>query len=172
MLDKKYKGTAICISAITLILSPFRMAHASPTISCARLMNFGQLLALCSASITVRATSGSVTNNNGCVDVMGGTVQPGICTIGTTQPTSAVDVRITFNRVNRTIQNTGGQGQITIDQFHLQTQAGSKAASATYPAARIDPTHQFKVGMRLQFGTNDAHGRYRSNVGVVLTTIP
>ena len=165
------KAILVCVSALAVIAAPLR-ARAAPTISCTRPMSFGTFLPQCNGTITVRASVGSGTANNGCHSQLGGVVQPAICVIQTTIGTATQDARITFTTTERKFANTQGGGEVTLDGYLIQTAGGSQAGTHTFNAALLDPGHTFNVGGRLRFGSGELAGSYDTTFNIVVTSIP
>jgi hypothetical protein len=162
----------VLVSALALFSSPMRSAVAAATIACTRGIDFGRIVPSCAGSITVRATSASNTINNGCHSLVGGAIQPGICSIQTTVgPTATMDALVNFS-VGSVTFNNGFSGTVTLDNFRIQTAGGDVLNSFTFPSALLNPTHIFKVGGRLRFGAAEPVGSYNSNFNIVVTSIP
>ncbi len=168
LFDKKIM---VYVSAIAVIAAPRFTAMAAPTVNCTRNISFGRIIPLCNGSITVRGTSASNTINNGCHSLVVGAIQPAICSVQTTLGVATQDVRVTFTSPQRQFAGSGG-GQVTLDNYRIQTASGSAVNSYTFSAALLDPKHTFKVGGRLRFGSNEASGSYSSNISIVVTSIP
>jgi hypothetical protein len=151
----------VCVSAIAVIAAPMRQLQAAPTINCTRPISFGTFLPVCNGSITVRATAGSATVNNGCHSFVAGGVQPAICSVQTTLATALQDARITFTAP-----------QLQFDNYLIQTAGGSQANTHTFSAALLNPTHSFKVGGRLRFSLGEPKGSYSNTINIVVTSVP
>lgn len=164
--------TMVCVSALAFLSAPLRIAKAAPTISCSQGISFGIFLPSCNGSITVRATPGSGTMNNGCHSQVGGVVRPAMCNIQTTLGTATMDARITFTTIQVPFSNTLGAGLITLDNYRLQTAGGSQLNTFTYNAALLNPTHNFRVGGRLRFDNAETLGTYNGSVNIIVTAIP
>lgn len=82
-----------------------------------------------------------------------------------------MDARITFTRANLQFNN-GVSGQVTYDQYLIQTAGGSAANTHTFNAGLLNPSHSFKVGGRMRFDSNEPSGTYSSNIQIVVTSIP
>ena len=162
----------VCVSVGAVLASPKPIALAAPTISCSRNISFGRIIPNCTGSVTVRATAGSGTINSGCHSLISGAIQPAICTAQTTIGVATQDVRVTFTRGNLPFSNTGGFGQVTYDQFLIQTAGGSQLNTHTFSAALLNPSHVFRVGGRLRFNDNEPSGTYNGSIQVVVVSIP
>jgi hypothetical protein len=162
----------VCVSAIAVIAAPMRQLQAAPTINCTRPISFGTFLPVCNGSITVRATAGSATVNNGCHSFVAGGVQPAICSVQTTLATALQDARITFTAPQLQFDNNTGAGQVTLDNYLIQTAGGSQANTHTFSAALLNPTHSFKVGGRLRFSLGEPKGSYSNTINIVVTSVP
>ena len=165
------RTTMVYVSALAL-LAPIKMVSAAPTISCTRNISFGRFLPLCNGNITVRASSGSGTANNGCHSLIAGAIRPAVCNIQTTLGTATQDARITFTTNQLAFSNNTGAGLVTLDNFVIETAGGSQAGSHTFTAALLNPTHTFNVGGRLRFDLAEPSGTYSSTLNVVVTSIP
>jgi hypothetical protein len=165
-------GVMICVSAIAVFAVPYRMAMAAPTITCSRGISFGRLLPGCDGSITVRATAGSATVNNGCHSLISGAIRPAICTVRTTIAMATQDVRVTFTGAQLQFNNSVGVGGVTLDNYTIQTVGGSQLNSHTFNAAVLNPAHTFNVGGRLRFSAGEPVGSYNSSLNIVVTSIP
>lgn len=162
----------VSISLLAFMTAPFRASLAAPTINCTQGFDFGAFLPLCNGQITVKATAGNGTVNNGCHSLVSGAIQPAICNIQTTLGVATKDARITFTTASHSFDNTGGMGDITIDNLAIQTAGGSQLNSHTFAASLLNPTHTFKVGGRLSFSNNEPKGKYQSSINIVVTSIP
>jgi len=168
----KQKAIMVCVSAIAVIAVPMMRAQAAPIINCTRPISFGTFLPLCNGSITVRATAASNTVNNGCHSFLAGGIQPAMCNVQTTLGTATQDVRITFTAPQLQFDNASNAGQVTLDNYAIQTAGGSQLNTHTFSAALLNPTHTFKVGGRLRFSNGEPKGSYASTINVVVTAIP
>lgn len=163
----------VCVSALALLSVPLKQAHAILTIACSQNISFGTILPSCTGNVTVRATAASGTINNGCHTLVSGAIRPGTCIVSTTAlPLAVSDARITFTTTQVQFSNTAGGGQVTLDNYRLQTGAGSQLNSFTYNRTLVNPTHTFKVGGRLRFDNAEPNGNYSSNVNIIVTAIP
>ena len=171
MFQGKRKVTVL-VSAVAFLSMPARAAMAAPTISCTRNITFGRIIPLCNGTITVRGTAASNTANNGCHSQVMASPMPAICTIGTTLATAASDVRITFASPAVTMDNQVGAGQVTLDNYLIQTAGGSQLNAYTFNASSINPNHVFRVGGRLRFGLGEPSGSYSTSFQVIVTAIP
>ena len=165
------KALTVCVSAFAVLSFPHQTVLAAPTINCTQGVSYGRIIPNCTGNITVRATSGSGTVNNGCHTLVSGVIRPGLCTIQTTLGTATMDARITFTRGSLQFNN-GASGLVTYDQYLIQTPSGSKLNTHTFNAALLNPSHNFKIGGRMRFGSNEPSGTYSSNIQVVVTSIP
>lgn len=165
--------TMVAVSAIAVIAMPMKIAHAIITINCTQNIGFGTILPNCTGSITVRATAASGTANNGCHTFIGGVIRAGVCNIvETAGGTATMNGRITFTTPAFQFSNTAAAGQVTLDNYRLQTGAGSAVNTFTYNSTLINPTHTFKIGGRLRFDNAETAGTYNSAINVVVTAIP
>ena len=165
--------TLVCVSSLAALAIPARVAHATITINCTQGISFGTILPNCTGNMTVRGTSASGTLNNGCHSLVGGVIRPAICNIVTTVlPTATSNARITFSTVSVQFSNTMGGGQVTLDNYRLETGAGSVLNTHTYASTLLNPTHTFKVGGRLRFDNAETNGTYNSSVNIIVTAIP
>jgi len=165
--------TLVCVSSMALLAAHPKVAHAIITINCTQNISFGVILPNCNGSITVQATPGSGTVNNGCHSLVGGVIRPGICNVVTTaMATATSNARVTFTVGSVAFSNTTGGGLITIDNYRLETGAGSVVGSFTYNSTLLNPTHSFRVGGRLQFDNGETNGTYNTNLNVCVTAIP
>lgn len=171
MFKIKSKATVL-VSTVAVLSMSARAAMAAPTISCTRNISFGRIIPLCNGTITVRGTAASNTVNNGCHSQVMAAPMPAICTISTTQATAVSDVRVTFSSPAVTMDNQVGAGQVTLDNYLIQTAVGSQANTYTFTAGDVDPTHVFRVGGRLRFGLSEPSGSYSTTFQVVVTAIP
>lgn len=152
---------------------PIRQAYAVLTITCPQNISFGTILPACTGNITVRATAGDGTINNGCHTLVAGAIQAGTCIASTTAlPVAASNARITFTTTQVQFSNTGGAGQVTLDNYRLQTAGGSQLNSFTYNSTIVNPTHTFKVGGRLRFNNAEPNGNYSNSVNIIITAVP
>ena len=83
-----------------------------------------------------------------------------------------MDARITFTTAMVQFSNTLGAGDVTIDNYRIQTGGGSAINTFTFNAASLDPTHTFKVGGRLRFSNAETKGTYNTNLTITVTSIP
>lgn len=164
----------VCVSAIALLATSAKTAKAAITINCTQGVDFGVILPLCSGRITVRATSGSGTANDGCHSLVAGVIRPGICNVVTTaMATATSNARVTFTAAPNTMfSNTTGAGLVTFESFRLQTGGGSALNVFTYNSTLLNPTHTFKIGGRLRFDLGETVGTYNTNLTLCVTAIP
>lgn len=164
----------VCVSALAILATSAKPVKAAITINCTQGISFGTILPLCNGRITVRATSGSATANNGCHSLVGGVIRPGICNVVTTaMATATSDARVTFTAAPNTMfSNTTGAGLVTLESFRLETAGGSALNAFTYNSTLLNPTHTFKVGGRLRFDLGETVGTYNTNLSVCVTAIP
>lgn len=161
----------VYVSAIAVLAAPLRVSLAAPTISCSRGISFGRFIPQCNGTITVNGTVNNVTANNGCHSAVIGAPQAGICTAHTTIGTAVQDVRITITAPQLQFNNGGG-GQVTLDNYRIQTAGGSAINTATFNAALLNPDHTFRVGGRLRFKGTEPSGSYSGALNIVVTSIP
>lgn len=172
-MSRSKHSIVVTVSAFAVLSAPIYVARAAPTINCTRNISFGAFLPLCNGSITVKGTAGSGTMNSGCHSQVGGVIQPAICAVSTTaNPTATQNARITFTAANHQFSNTMGGGQITIDNYLIQTAGGSQLNTHTFSGTLLNPTHTFRVGGRLRFNATEPRGSYSSNFNIVVTAVP
>lgn len=164
--------TLVCVSSLASLAAPANVANAAITINCTQGISFGTILPNCTGNITVRATPASGTANNGCHSLIGGVIRPAICHISTTLATATMNARITFTTALLQFDNATSAGTITLDNYRLQTGAGSQLNTHTYASTLINPTHTFKVGGRLRFNNAEPNGTYSSSVDIIVTSVP
>ncbi len=162
----------VSVAALVLMSAPLRIASAAPpTISCGQQFAFGAILPLCNGYIRVRATPASNTSNNACHTQASGAAQAAQCTIQTTAGVASQNVRVSMTAPQVTA--THGGGSVQLNNFYVQTGAGSQTTPYTYAAALINPTHTFKVGARLNFTNGLPTGAYNnSTITISITSIP
>ena len=166
------KKALACVSSLAVLAVPTKVVQAMPTINCPQNISFGVFLPICNGNITVNATSGSSTANNGCHSLVAGAIRPGQCNIVTTLATATMNARITFSTTQVQFSNTAGGGLITLDNYRLQTAGGSQLNTFTYNNTLLNPTHTFKVGGRLRFDNAETLGVYNSSVNIIVTSVP
>lgn len=166
------KALMICVSTAAVMSVVRPTALAAPTIGCSRNLSYGRLIFSCDGNVTVRATAGSATLGNGCHSLVSGAIQPAICTIQTTLGVATQNARVTFSQGNLIFNNTGGGGQVTYDQYRIQTAGGSQLNSYTFDASDLNPSHSFRVGGRLRFNSNEPSGTYNGYIQITVTSIP
>ena len=164
--------TIVYVSAIAVLAMPVKIVSAAMTVNCTQGISFGTFLPTCNGTITSKATAASGTNNNGCHSLVAGVIRPGVCNVVTTLGTATMNGRITFTTPNVMFSNTMGGGLVTIDNYRIQTAAGSVLNTHTFTSALINPTHTFKVGGRLRFNNAETLGIYNSNFGICVTAVP
>ncbi|MEM6811808.1 MAG: DUF4402 domain-containing protein [Pseudomonadota bacterium] len=162
----------VAVSSLAFFAMPIGYANAQVTITCTQNISFGTILPNCTGSITVRATPADGTTNNGCHTLIGGVIRPAICNIITTMVTATMNARITFSTALVQFNNTTAGGQVTLDNYRLQTAGGSQLNTFTYNNTLLNPTHTIKVGGRLRFDAGEANGSYNGGVDIIVTSVP